>query len=201
LNTEKGLNNTTIKAANLGLNACDLYAPRAAWGLEPSYKENGKERRQWAPAGLVIPLTIAGAVQRLRIRRADPGDGQRYILVSGSSAVPMTWGQDQAAAVIVESEIDGLLVYQEAGDICAVVAMGNAQAKPDAMTHEILKWSKKILCALDSDQAGAGNAWTFWAKTYSGKFTRWPVPFGKDPSDAWLEGLDVRAWVEAGISE
>ena len=199
LHAEKGLSDATIKAAFLGLILANIYAPRGTWGLPSSIKEDGTERRLWIPAGLVIPLTIGGAVHRLRIRHDNPGDGPRYVIVSGSSAEPMAWGLERPAVAIVESELDGLLLNQEAGDLAGVVAMGSAQAKPDRITHEALTAAAVILVSSDTDDAGARAAWAFWPKTYGSKVKRWPCVGGKDPSDARLGGLDLRSWVVTGI--
>jgi len=200
LHVEKGLQDATIKAAGLGLNLSAIFEPRQSWGLELSLKEDGTERRQWLPVGLVIPFVdIYGAVHRLRIRREDPGDGARYVIVSGSSLAPMAWNLKRAAAVIVESEIDGLILKQEMGDLAGVVAMGSAQAKPDRNTHEALTAAEIILLSLDSDEAGAKAAWAFWPEIYGAKVKRWPVVRGKDPSEAWANGLDLRAWIVAGV--
>lgn len=192
LHTKKGLTETTIKKAMLGHASRDLYEPRAAWGLS----DDGN--KVWTPAGLVIPMFVDGAVHRLRVRRtADTGP--RYVVVSGSSSTPMLLGADKAACVIVESELDGLLLAQAAGDLAAVAALGSAQAKPDTVTHELLQNTPVILIALDGDEAGAKAAWRFWPSTYGPKARRWLCPQGKDVSDAWLDGLDVRDWVVAGI--
>ena len=121
------------------------------------------------PSGLVIPHIINGAVNRLRVRRDKPGDGARYICISGSSPSPMTMNLDGAATIIVESELDALLLSQEAGDLVGVVALGSAQAKPDKKTHEILKRASLILVALDADEAGAKASWSFWPATYGAK--------------------------------
>jgi hypothetical protein len=128
-----------------------------------------------------------------------PDAEPRYIIVSGSSSVPMTWNQDKGAAVILESELDGLLLHQEVGDLAGVVATGSATAKPDKITHEGLTQAEIVLVSLDSDDAGARAAWAFWPATYGAKVKRWPCVGGKDPSEARLNGLDLRAWVVAGI--
>lgn len=200
LKHEKGLQDATIKRACLGLNLADLYEPRQAWGLGPSLKEDGTERALWIPAGLVIPLIVNGNVHRLRVRRDAPGDGARYVIVSGSGAAPLSLGLHEVTTIIVvESELDAWLLYQEAGDLAGIVALGSAQAKPDALTHQALKAAALVLLSLDSDDAGAKAAWSFWAKTYGGKVKRWPCVKGKDPSDARMKGLDLKSWVASGI--
>ena len=201
LNAEKGLSDATIKEARLGYNPSDLYEPRAAWGLDPIIKDDGTEKRQWIPAGLVIPLIIKGEIIRLRIRRDDPGNGPRYVIISGSQTTPLIIGQDKAAFVIVESELDGLLLSQEAGDLCGVIALGTATAKPDIQTHEILNAAHLILISLDTDDAGTKASWKFWPDTYGAKVKRWPTIQGKDASEARLNGLDLRTWIIAGLFE
>jgi len=199
LHTQKGLSDATIKGACLGLNLADKYEPRATWGLDPVMNEDGTERKQWIPAGLVIPWVVNGDVHRLRTRRNDPGDGAPYVVTSGSSMTPATWNLERAAFFIVESELDGLLLNQEAGDLAGVVAMGTATTKPDIQTHSILKDAPMILIALDTDDAGAKGAWKFWPTTYGTKARRWPTINGKDASDARLNGLDLRTWIIAGM--
>jgi hypothetical protein len=112
----------------------------------------------------------------------------------------MIWGADMKNFTIVESDLDGLLVWQEAAELTGVIAMGNAAIKPDLLTHDTLIKAEMILNALDYDTAGAKPSWKFWPETYGEKVKRWPVPIGKDPSDAWQLGLDIRAWIMAGIS-
>ena len=201
LRNKKGLQDATIKAAGLGFNPAEKYEPRGTWGLPVAHREDGTERRQWIPAGLVIPHIIDGAVHRLRIRRNDPGDGSRYVVISGSSAGPMILNSDRAALVVVESEIDAILLHQEAGDLAGVVAMGTATAKPDRITHDLLTTAAVILVSLDTDEAGAKAAWSFWPDTYGDKVRRWPCIGGKDQSEARLNGLNLRSWVVAGLFE
>ena len=106
----------------------------------------------------------------------------------------------QESFVIVESELDGLLIDQDAGDLTGVVSLGNAQSKPDQETDRVLRQSRLILIALDFDEAGAKASWKYWLSTYSNAF-RWPVPIGKDPGEAFHKGLNIRAWIQAGFPE
>jgi len=113
---------------------------------------------------------------------------------------PMTLSMFNRNAVVVESELDGLLVFQEAGDLAAIVALGSAMTKPDPAAHQLLENSETIMVSLDCDDAGAKAAWGFWLTTYGDKVKRWPCIMGKDPSEAWQNGLDIRSWIAAGIS-
>ncbi len=195
----KGLADNTIKEANLGYNLRDLFLDRESWGLPPEIKENGKLKKLWLPAGIVIPLIENNQVIRLRFRRLE-GE-PRYYLLPGSNIRPMTWNIDSKVLIIIESELDGLLLNQEAGDLVGVVALGSAASKPDKITRDALMHADLILVALDADEAGAKASWSFWPETYGTKVKRWPCIMGKDPSDAWKNGLNIRAWVIAGISD
>jgi hypothetical protein len=192
LHDNKGLSEASIRKAMLGLNLADIRAPRQAWGLPDN------EKKVWLPAGLVIPLLVDGAVHRLRIRRTE-STGPRYVVVPGSSSAPMVLGYDKAAVVVVESELDVLLLEQAAGDLCAVAALGNAQAKPNVTTHELLQNTPLILVALDADDAGAKASWQFWSQSYGAKVKRWLSILGKDASEARQRGLNIRNWIIAGM--
>jgi DNA primase len=176
----------------------DIYRNFDSWGLTTEYKENGNLRKLWIPKGIVIPFIDEG-VKRLRVRRDNPQDGQRYIVIHGSTSKPLILGKERSSFIIVESELDGWLCQQEAGALAGIIALGSASAKPDKATHEILLNAKKILIALDYDAAGAKASYSFWPQTYKGKIIRWPTPVGKDASEAWQAGINIKAWVEAGL--
>lgn len=199
LRAERGLNPETIRAAGLGWNPVDVYQSRSAWGLQEEISQKtGKPKKMWLPSGLVIPWRDAGQVVRMRARRSEPGQGARYVVVSGSDMQAMTLWADQAAVAVVESELDALLVQQEAGELIGVVALGSAQAKPDSELHGRLMKAEKVLLCLDNDSAGIKAAWGHW-RMYPG-FRRWPVIRGKDPCEQWRAGIPIRAWAKAGLS-
>jgi len=194
----KGLNDQTICAAGLGWNPKDYFRSRESWGLPSQQKEGGTFRRLWLPAGIVIPhFGDACFPIRLRIRRTE-GE-PRYYLTPGSDPGPMILNPDRAATVILESELDALLLQQEVGDLVSAIALGSVSSKPDRITHEALKATAVILIALDTDEAGGKASWQFWNITYGKKARRWPCINGKDPSAAWGNGLDLRAWIIAGL--
>ena len=193
----RGLKDDTIKGAGLGWNFTDIYEKRESWGLEPVIGKNGKAKKLWFPRGLVIPLIEKDRVLRLRIRRAK---GElRYYIVPGSDTKPMVFNSDLESFVTVESELDGLLISQEAGDLIGTIALGSVTMRPDEDTDRPLKEAGLILNCLDFDRAGAEASWGFWSETYGAKVKRWPVPVGKDPSEAFQKGLNIRAWIEAGL--
>jgi len=195
----RGLADDTIQARGLGLIPSQKWEKRELWGFPKEYRDNGKEKDLWIPAGIVIPYFVNGQVARLRVRRHDVTEN-RYIVVSGSYMGPMVFGPERDVFIIVESELDGFLLWQDCGDLAGVVALGNAQSKPDTGAAAILAKSKLILVALDADQAGAVASWKWWLKTFP-QARRWPSVGGKDPGEMWQKEIDLRAWVGAGIDE
>ncbi|MCX5827601.1 MAG: CHC2 zinc finger domain-containing protein [Deltaproteobacteria bacterium] len=194
----KGLSDDTIKKSGLGWSALDYYRTRESWGLPTELKENGTPKKLWLPSGIVIPCFVDDIfLARLRVRR--PEGKPRYILIPGSDTRPMILNPDMEAVVLVESELDSILLRQEAGDLATIVALGSVSAKPDATTHDLLNRAQIILLALDSDDAGRKSSWSFWNDTYGRKVKRWPPIEGKDPSEAWQNGLNVREWIIAGL--
>jgi DNA primase len=195
----RGLTEETIRAARLGWIPAPMYRPRKAWGLEDEPPgEDGRPRtRIMIPAGIVIPWPAEGAPVRLRVRtNGEP----RYRMVKGSAAGPcMAWGTG-APVVVVEGELDALLLGQEAGDLVTAVALGSDRTNPDPDTAARMRAAPVVMVSLDSDEAGAGAAWGKWTHTPNAR--RWPVPpdMGKDPTDAYRAGGDLRGWIVGGLA-
>jgi hypothetical protein len=89
----------------------------------------------------------------------------------GSSAEMMVLGNNRDHMIIVESELDAMLIQQEAGDIVTTIALGSAQARPDVLSTSILSNAKLILIALDTGTAEkkekAGyKEWLWWKKHF-----------------------------------
>ena len=200
----RGLSEETIKKYRLGLIYIDRWDSHERWGLDPVLKEDGSPKKIWMPRGLTIPLCQDGNIFRIRIRRPkidlkSEGD-PRYYLLRGSDTRAMVLGQNQDTLVVVESELDAILLFQEAGDLIGVISLGNAQARPDVKAMESLGHSKLILVALDGDDAGAKEAWGWWLNHFP-QARRWPPIEGKDPGDMVVAGIDLRVWIKAGVDE
>ena len=199
LRDERGLQLDTVDEGRLGIVLEDAYFDRKAWGLPVVVnEETGRKKKIWIPAGLIIPCFSDGELCRLRVRRFSPGDGGRYIVIPGSSSRPLSLGLTKAVICIVESELDGFLLWQEAGEMVGVVALGAARMKPDQALDERLGHTLAVLGCLDFDEAGGRGSWAFWARRYA-NFKRWPCPVGKDPGEAWKKGTDIKVWIRAGL--
>ncbi|WP_235896698.1 hypothetical protein [Oceanidesulfovibrio marinus] len=228
LEEARGLRLETIRRFNLGWNpgekGRDLYRQVTHWGLPFERNERGKERSIWLPVGLTIPVySCPDSVElvRVKIRRPKRSDGlpadvatpyedgpgwarqAPYVAVRGSSDHTFVLHPESRVFVVVESELDALLLAQDAGDIAGAVALGSATAKPDATATELLRRAGCILVALDAGKEPGGDpgeaaAWQWWLPQFPNA-ERWPVPAGKDPNEARLAGVDLREWVLAGL--
>jgi DNA primase len=195
----RGLTARTIKQANLGWVSEESWESRSSWDL-PEGIEGGKRKKLWIPSGLIIPYVQGEEIFRLRVRRPEPDVEPKYYLLPGSDTRPMRWPGKNKIYIVIESELDGLLLWQEASDLTGIIALGSAQKRPDQETHEALCKADLILVALDSDEAGAKETCRWWLKQYE-KARWWPIPkqYGKDPSEGRKAGLDLHSWIEAGI--
>jgi len=212
---DRGLSLEAVKQFRLGWNPGEkgrscLIRPRSVWGLPvlEGRSKDGKpanpKRTFWLPRGLVIPqLDPDGRVLRLRIRR--PGadrksfkEETKYYVVPGSAMDAMILGHTARAFVVVESELDALMLRHQAGDLAGVVSVMTSNVKKiEAGVHEALVRADCILVALDFDKAGAAG-WPRWQSSFS-RAKRWPCPQGKDPGEAFALGVNMRAWIVAGL--
>ena len=197
LSKERGLNGGTINAARLGWLPVNYYPERNLWGLPEKLKEDGTPAKLFIPSGLIIPVFHDGQIQKIKIRLFNPTNGNRYHFIEGSSTSPMILGSGKTI-IIVESELDAILLDQEAGDLVTIIALGSAYVKPGAIERDLVNKAEKVLIALDRDEAGGRVSWKDWLQEFSNA-VRWPVIKGKDPTEAFLNGLDLRAWIVAGI--
>lgn len=200
-----GVSADAAKACLLGWNDADKSVPRESWGLAPFVTE-GKPKKIWLPEGLVLPMLAHGRVVKIKVRRSDEAMQRllpelRYWEVPGSMKIFHRYGREAAVWVLVETERDAAMIWSKVRDIgIGAMATGGASKRPDADSAAMLFSTELILNALDADQAGAVNSARFWDREFP-QAKRWPAPpsMGKDAGDAFGAGLDVRAWVLAGL--
>jgi len=196
----RGLTAETVARLRIGWNPADRWEDRAAWGLPPEQNDKGNPKKVWLPAGLVIPSRRRAGIVAVKVRRSAwaPEDTlPKYAAVSGSTPGLALGGGNGRPVAVVESEIDAVLVHQEAGDLVGALALGTASGKPDADAAAYLRTAPSILVALDFDRAGI-EAFPWWREHFQ-QSRPWPTPEGKDVGD--LIGVPgyVRAWVEAAF--
>ena len=193
LRLERGITQETAQRFQLGWIDHDCFRVKEEWGLP-----DGK--RLFIPSGLVIPWQG----KRLRIRRDNPGEyngkaNKKYYNVTCSDMEPMTIGTPhETTAIIVESELDAILLAQEIKREVFIVALGSCAVKPDDALLNVFLSCPAVLVVLDTDEAGA-KASTWWLENVSSTYrTLTPKAFGKDITEAFLNGLDLNEWI--GVS-
>lgn len=203
---DRGLTEATVRARRLGFHDQLAFRPLSAWGLSAPVRQDGKIPKLALLPGLVIPDFEGAELHKLKIREFECAPwpewatGDKYREVKGSNQRYSIYGQGRDLAIVVETELDAMLLAERVGDLAMCMATGSAQRKPDAAAALLLKSAKLVLNALDSDDAGAKAAWSWWDKHLPG-VKRWPVPkrLGKDPGDLVKAGVDVRQWALAGV--
>jgi len=205
----RGLDKTAVQRFRLGWFGGEkgkpcAFRPRKSWGLEEMINEKtGRPKMLWIPRGLIIPWFTSGKVHRIRIRRpkADlkTDKDKKYYILPGSGMDMLSAGLDRGVVVIVEAELDAMLVSRAAGHLTGVVALGSASTRPVASVFSHLKKAMSVLVSLDYDDAGQGKTgWSWWKQNFKNA-RLWPVPQGKDPGEAWEKGVDIEAWIIAGM--
>jgi len=205
----RGVKRTVVERWGLGWNPGEngkpcIYRARKAWGLPEEKRESGRSKPLWLPRGIVIPWRDAnGCLCKIRIRRHPPDmpplAKNKYFVVPGSTVIHTAVYRDQPAAVVLETELDGLAAAEVAGDLVGVVATGTSGALPQPQDLAFLKRCQVILVALDFDRAGRA-AWEKWRAAFPNA-RRWPAVGAKDVGEMFETGQDVRRWIMAGLPE
>ncbi len=200
LESERFISLDTVKCFRVGWNPANKYEPRRSWGLPEELNDKGKPKTVFIPAGLVIPCHDSkGRLSRIKIRR--PEGEPRYILLPGSNTSPAFFGQSAPAHIVVESELDAILLWQEAGSIVTPIATGGVSFRPDQATVEVMAAGNVSLVSLDSDEVGKQATNLLPWKNALANFQPHPIParYGKDHTDARRSGMNLKAWVMAGL--
>jgi hypothetical protein len=216
----RGISAETAKACRLGWNDKDKYPPRSMWGLPKECNQAGRERKIWLPEGLVIPWARHGEIVKIKIRRPHPEDGPasmrevKYYGVRGNAGCFSVYGRPKpgmpVVAVVVESELDAVLLWQELRHLGVVILAAPAGSKPDRVETDLLLGADLVLLSLDvakfelaegDKEEKAGPMASAWFLEHFPNAVRRPVPpsMGKDHGEAVAAGLSMRDWFEAAL--
>jgi uncharacterized protein YjbI with pentapeptide repeats len=206
-----GLRRYTIKRSWIGINAVRKTDDPALWGLaaEDKNRENPKELD--LPTGLVVPCFERSRLHRIKIisfhHVYPPPDFPslafreirsmgKDILIEGSGKMAMVQGADEGKPFVrVAREFEALLLHQELGGFCAVIAMENQAVKPDKETEGFLKKAPQFLVIQypDSKEPADGNM-DIWKKIYPQAEPLY-MPAGTNLFEAKKLGVDLWQWV------
>jgi hypothetical protein len=188
------------------------FRPWPSWGLKDDRKPDGKPRMLMLPAGMVIPVFVDGTLREIGIRLIKPDPKQpkkKYHYVRGSSRPVWLTNPSAKAFVLQEAVLDCIAVDEAAGDLVGTIGLGTTGVAADTRVAAALKASYSLLDAMDFDEPklnqrtgrmerAGSKAGRQWKEQYS-QYRRWPVPEGKDAGDAFQAGIDLRAWILAGL--
>ena len=211
--TARGIPFEAIQKGKLGWLPENRYPSRKSWGLPEILKDDGKPKKMFIPAGILIPFFDAERKpHRIRIRRSDIREQDaRYYWLSGSGDdVPVIGGVNHRGVVVVESDLDAFMVRWQCRDLdVSVIPLGTCSAKPKGWAMQALQQALAILVAHDfeprhnektgknENPGGQGARW--WLQQFP-RATRWPVPAGKDPGEYYQDhNGNIRDWILAGL--
>lgn len=199
----RGFSNDSLARFNLGYNPKTFFRERSDWGIPNEFKDDGNARKLWLPSGLVIPTIINGEATKVKVRRSEWKEGAKwpkYVEVSGSKQTPSIYGDTSLpCALVLESELDALIVQQEAADLVYCIALGGSTKPLDSETDLLLRKTQTILFLPDFDEAGA-IAWSKWKRMFS-NISYALTPHEKSAGDYFLAGGNLREWIEDHIRE
>ena len=174
----RGLNAETIRQARLGWVA-KVMLPTAD-GL-----------RYWRASGVTIPWLDGARLALVKIRQPEkstPKYAEAFrdrpeVFPSKESIRP------GLPLVIVEGEFDALLLGQELAGLASVITTGSASNGPSGRILTAALASPRWFAAHDADPAG-DKAAALWPA----RAIRVRPPSGKDWTDAYRAGIDLRRW-------
>lgn len=164
---DRGLSRATIKAAGLG--------------YDPIRK------------GVMIPWFHRGKLRKVNIRNLEGKPKYRNLEGSvGGVLYPDGFPLPGKPLLLVEGEFDCLLLRQKVGRLLQVVTLGSTSSQPTAEALTALSFGSPFLVGLDADDAG-NKAAGVWA-TLAPRSKRLRTPKGKDWTEAYLAGVNLREW-------
>lgn len=214
---QRGLNMESIKTFKLGYNPSRFFRQCHEWGLEQEFKCNGTARQIWLPPGIVVPTFEGKQLVKVKIRNTNfeneleryeklkksgntpKYSPSKYVVVKGSKKCPSVYGNSTLdTLLILESELDAILVVQEAENLCFCLALGGSSQPLDLHKERVVREAEKLLFCPDFDLPGK-ESWDRWIKRFPDT-RRILTPMGKDPTEAKSFGIDLKEWLISVLS-
>lgn len=189
-----GFNRQTLRRAWLGWNPTPLAPAATAWGLPGPAPLD-------LPVGLVLPFFDGPVCVRLCICPAESGQedaalaqGGQERSVLGSNPAPrhLPAAVPGAPMAVVADEFQALLLEQELGDCCDILALPGPLAAPEAAA--VLEAAAHVAVLLPQGSTADGPLWQAWLKVLPLAIPV-PLPRGATLFAARLAGVDLRRTV------
>jgi hypothetical protein len=162
-----GLRPYTLRRSWAGINTEEVRLERGMWGLKPVDKD-GEPGALVIPPGLIIPRFNGAALETIAVRpvfdtagtppspqrlAAASTDGGGDTLVEGSRGVAMALGSGEGKPFVrVADELEAILLHQELGDFCAVIAMKDPSVDVDKETAGTVQKAPQFLVVVYSNE-------------------------------------------------
>lgn len=204
---ERKLSDDTIRRWKLGFNPKWRTYSEKAWGL-------GEGEFKVGP-GIVVPCFRDGHFAYVRIRKFKDGkpvsseekDKNLFLTMPDELKPPGLYilGQEIATrpCVMVEGQLDALTIWQEAGELVNIVAIGSTEGCRDAISLTTLAQPPLLLVALDADdekpERPGEEAARWWLDRLPNAKRR--KAWWGDANSMLQDGASVRLWVELGVRQ
>ena len=181
-----GFQQHTIKHSWLGVNHKLYDEEMADWGE--------KKQLQQVPAGLVMPRFFEATLTSVRVRH-EIRSGQQGTLIPGSKAPPLFLPalEQGCPVIIIGDELEALLVEQELGDCCSVIALHNPSDQLDELSQDAIANSSAILFVIQDGDDGKPKNWDAWLQLAS-QAQPAILPTGMDLYDLHRK-IGLRPWL------
>jgi DNA primase len=168
-----------------------------------------KERHiGWLPSTSCLPSKILipcfdskGLLLRIRFRLDAPVAEPYRIRQGSNNHSPFPLGiMPSKPIIIVESELDAILIYQETHDLLGVLAIGSVAF--NFSPHMLTFLNSKIplvIISLDNDHPGENKSSQLVHKIINSLYWSIPKQYGKDPGEAWQK-INLREWILSALN-
>jgi uncharacterized protein YjbI with pentapeptide repeats len=197
---QMGFTRKTIERAWLGVNLEEKTEERTLWGLEEKKDADGGSVSLRLPPGLVVPRFQEAHLNRIEICNTDfreKIDPMESSLIEGSEesprVLPAAVVDDDTPWIVAATELEALLLEQEAGDACSIIVLKDSGEKPPKDAAEAMKDSPALLVVFP--EKGMAEAKIMkWRSVYPNS-RGIELPRGKDVLDAVGKKVDLRQWI------
>ncbi len=199
-----GFTRKTMERAWLGIHPAETVDERVKWGLKEKKDAQENPLPLIIPAGLVIPRFHEADINRIDICRTDFSEDvhpQEAVLMEGSEETPRVLlaaaADDDTPWVVVTTELEALLMEQEAGDACSIIALKDAGDKPPKDAEKAIKNARVILVVFPEHGMSDAEVQK-WQHVYPNS-RGIELPKGKDVLDAGRKQVDLRRWIMGAL--
>ncbi len=186
--SNRGLRDETLQMWEVGYNPSKYYVPAISSEEPPSVVK-----------GIVIPNRVQGELWGVKIRQPQ-GSDPKYLSLDGGTA--WLWGVSnltQPLAVLTEGEFDAMLTWQEGGDFVGVATTTGGAKFWRKEWGIYLLIAQHVLVVYDTDKSGQEGATMVLGQSH--RMHRVRVPVGKDVTEAWQQGVNLRDWLMGEVAE